>query len=185
MARFKSRFKLRFRARSQFISALGRLTIILTIALVAPLSLAPMSFAQGDLDRPTSSRDAAPASGLGGPLVDGVEGAARPAGSGDMTFLYITFAILGGLILFSILSSRKERKRREALLAAIRKHDRVQTIGGIIGSVVEVKPETVVVKVDEASNTRLTFARSAIQQVLKESSEPRKAEKEEKAEEAA
>ncbi len=42
----------------------------------------------------------------------------------------------------------------------------MQTIGGVIGSVVEVKPDYVVLKVDESSNTRITFSRSAIQQIL-------------------
>ena len=52
------------------------------------------------------------------------------------------------------------------MLNAIKKHDKVQTIGGVLGAVVEIKPDTVVLKVDESSNTRITFARSSIQQVL-------------------
>jgi preprotein translocase subunit YajC len=36
----------------------------------------------------------------------------------------------------------------------------------VIGAIVEVKPETVVLKVDENSNTRITFAKSAIVAVL-------------------
>jgi len=43
--------------------------------------------------------------------------------------------------------------------------------GGIIGSVVELKPRTVVLKVDESSNTRITFSRDAIQQVLDQSAD--------------
>ena len=52
------------------------------------------------------------------------------------------------------------------MLGGIKKHDTVRTIGGVIGSVVEVKPETVVLKVDESSNIRMTFARDAIQQII-------------------
>ena len=74
--------------------------------------------------------------------------------------------ILVGMIVFSMMGQRRERKRREAMISAIKKHDRVQTVGGVIGSVVEVKPDYIVLKVDESSNTRITFARSAIQQVL-------------------
>ena len=36
----------------------------------------------------------------------------------------------------------------------------------MIGSVVDIKTDRVVLKVDESANTRITFARSAIQQVL-------------------
>lgn len=86
--------------------------------------------------------------------------------------MIIIFVMLGALILFSMLSQRRQRKKRESLINSIKKHDKVQTVGGIVGSVVEVKPETVVLKVDESSNTRITFARSAIQQVLTQSAAP-------------
>ncbi len=42
----------------------------------------------------------------------------------------------------------------------------MQTVGGVIGAIVEIKPDFVVLKVDESSNTRITFARSSVQQVL-------------------
>jgi preprotein translocase subunit YajC len=81
-------------------------------------------------------------------------------------FFMIMLLVLVGMIVFSMMGQRRDRKRREAMISAIKKHDRVQTIGGVIGSVVEVKPDLVVLKVDESSNTRITFARAAIQQVL-------------------
>ena len=87
---------------------------------------------------------------------------------GGMNSLFLPI-VMGGFILLMILMSlgpRREKKRREAMLKAIKKHDRVQTIGGVIGAIVELKPESVVLKVDEQANTRITFARSAIQQVL-------------------
>jgi preprotein translocase subunit YajC len=93
-------------------------------------------------------------------------GGAAPGPMGGPDFIWIMLVAVGAMILFSILGQRKERKKREALINAVKKHDRVQTIGGIIGSIVEVKPNTVVLKVDESSNTRITFSRSAIQQVL-------------------
>lgn len=65
-------------------------------------------------------------------------------------------------------AQRKERKKREEMLSTLRRHDRVQTIGGIIGSVVEVKDNEVVLKVDETNNVKLRFAKSSIQQVISE-----------------
>ena len=81
---------------------------------------------------------------------------------GLMLLLLLFFA----MILFSFLGQRRDRKKRKAMINAVKKHDRVQTSGGVIGSVVEVNPDTVVLKVDETSNTRITFARSSIQQVI-------------------
>lgn len=79
------------------------------------------------------------------------------------------------LIMFlPMLAGRKEKKRKAALLASISKHDRVQTVGGVIGTVVEVRGAEIVLKVDEATNTKIRFARSSVQQVLKKAgaSEP-------------
>lgn len=92
-------------------------------------------------------------------------------GSDMMTMMLPLLAIMALLIFFSFRGQRKERKRRDALLSAVEKHDKVQTIGGIVGSVVEIKPTTIVLKVDESSNTRMTFAKSAVQQVLTETTE--------------
>ncbi len=76
------------------------------------------------------------------------------------------------MILFTVFGQRRDKKKRQAMLGSVKKHDKVQTVGGVIGSVVEVKPDTVVLKVDESTNTRITFARSSIQQVLTDGAEP-------------
>ncbi|MBK8271172.1 MAG: preprotein translocase subunit YajC [Planctomycetes bacterium] len=60
----------------------------------------------------------------------------------------------------------KERKKREALLSALKKNDRVITIGGIVGTVTAVRDDEVTLKVDESSNTKITFSKAAIQKVL-------------------
>jgi preprotein translocase subunit YajC len=95
-------------------------------------------------------------------------GATGAGGGGSNTFLFMTLGVLVLMFLMMSMTSKKEKRKREALLGSLKKHDRVQTIGGVIGSVVEVKPDVVVLKVDESSNIRMTFARSAIQSILKE-----------------
>ncbi len=81
-------------------------------------------------------------------------------------FFPLLLVLLITMITFTVLGQRRDRKKKAALLNSVKKHDRVQTVGGVIGSIVEVKTDTVVLKVDETSNTRITFARSAVQQVL-------------------
>ena len=80
-----------------------------------------------------------------------------------MTWVFLLLFLFVGM---SFLSQRKEKRRRKSLLKQLDKKASVQTIGGIMGSVIEVKGDLVVLEVDKASNTRLTFSRSAIQQVL-------------------
>lgn len=76
--------------------------------------------------------------------------------------------ILGiGLLYFFMFRSRTgDKKKREALINQLKKGDRVQTIGGILGSVLEARDNEVLLKVDETSNTKIRFARSAIHKVL-------------------
>lgn len=123
----------------------------------------------GEPGVPAAPTTASPAGGSpAGPVGTGTGGA--PPGFGQEIWL-IMLLLLGGMIIFSIMGARRDRRKREAMISTIKKHDKVQTIGGVIGSVVDIKPEYVVLKVDESSNTRITFARSAVQQVLTASAE--------------
>ena len=99
----------------------------------------------------------------GGP---GGETGGRGGGLFNSSFMVVLVMMFLAMIIFSFMGQRRDRKKREAMISAVKKHDKVQTVGGLIGSVVEVKTDTIVLKVDESANTRITFARSSIQQVL-------------------
>ena len=88
---------------------------------------------------------------------------------GDNFFLKLMLILLG-MIVLSFFSGRKQRKQRATMLDALKKHDQVLTRGGVFGSVVEVKPDRVVLKVDESSNTRITVLRDSIEQVTADNS---------------
>lgn len=112
----------------------------------------------------TAQDGSAAANGGGTTGGGGTGGQGPPAGMNQIWLIMI--GVVVAILIFSMLGGRKEKKKREQLLSSIKKHDKVQTIGGVVGSIVEVKNDQVVLKVDETSNTRITFARSAIQQVL-------------------
>lgn len=130
------------------------------IAVLSPLALA----LQGpDLrGRPA----AAPAAEAAQGAAEGAAAPAPPAGAGGSQMFIMIAVMLGALILFQVVGGRREKKKREQMLAGIKRHDKVVTIGGIVGSVVELKDDSVILKVDETSNTRITFAKSAISQVM-------------------
>ena len=48
------------------------------------------------------------------------------------------------------------------MVQSLRKNDRVRTIGGIIGTVVDVKDDEVTLKIDESNNTKIKILSSAI-----------------------
>jgi len=80
--------------------------------------------------------------------------------------------LLGGVFLlywWSNRSRRKQEQKRREMLSNLKKGDKVTSIGGVIGSVVEVRDDEVTVKVDETNNVRMKFARWAIRGVGEES----------------
>ena len=80
--------------------------------------------------------------------------------------LLVPFAMM--FVIFYILVFRpqsKARKQHETMLKSLKKFDEVVTSGGLIGAVVNLKPDTVTLKVDE--NVRVEVERSAITRVLK------------------
>jgi preprotein translocase subunit YajC len=82
-------------------------------------------------------------------------------------------ALIGIFILFYffiIRAQHRERAKHDRMLRELKKNDRVLTIGGIYGVVANVQPDSneVVIKVDEATNTKLHVTRNAIQQVIKD-----------------
>ncbi len=72
------------------------------------------------------------------------------------------------LYLFVFRSKRQETKKRSNMLSTLKRGDRVQTIGGILGTVVEARDTDVLLKVDESSNTKIRFSRNAIHRVVEE-----------------
>ena len=79
-------------------------------------------------------------------------------------------ALMLGLVVFMLLSARSQKKReqreKESMYSRMAKNDRVLTIGGIIGTVMSVKDNEVVLKVDETTNTKMTFLKTSVQRIL-------------------
>jgi preprotein translocase subunit YajC len=81
----------------------------------------------------------------------------------------ILMVLLLMVFMFLMSSSKKKQERqKQEQLNKIKRGDRVQTIGGILGKVVEADDAKVLLKVDESSNTKIWFSRSAIHRVLGE-----------------
>jgi preprotein translocase subunit YajC len=61
---------------------------------------------------------------------------------------------------------KQEQQKRQSMLDALKKGDRVITIGGMHGTIVDINEKTVVLKA--ADKIELKFQRSAIQNLFKE-----------------
>ena len=81
--------------------------------------------------------------------------------------MLIGLGLMLGVFYFVIVrGNRKQERKRKDLLGNLGKNDKVMTIGGIVGRVVTVRENEVVLKVDESTNTKMTFSKKAIQQVM-------------------
>jgi preprotein translocase subunit YajC len=90
---------------------------------------------------------------------------------GDSSFFVTIFPFVIIFVLFYFLlirPQRREQSRRQQMLGAVKKNDRVVTVGGIYGVVTNVHREAdeVTIKVDEATNTKLRVTLSSIGRVL-------------------
>lgn len=105
----------------------------------------------GSEETQTMTKD--PNTGQGGP---------RDRGPlGDIWLIGLVVLIM--VMVFSFFRGpRKQQQQHRKMLQSLEKNDRVRTIGGIVGTVVEVKGDEVRLKVDESNNTKMWFASSAI-----------------------
>ena len=110
-------------------------------------------------------------------LLMGMPAAGGEGGNPLMQFL----PLIGIVAIFYFLILRPQNKKQkdtQKMLSALKKGDRVITIGGVHGIIQSVKDTTVIVKVDE--NVKLEFNRAAVSTVSSQARE----EKEEKSDEA-
>ena len=87
---------------------------------------------------------------------------ATPSAGASVMSLLITF--LPMILIFYFLLIRPENKRKkeaEALRSALKKGDKVTTIGGIVGTVVDVKEDKFVIETG-ADQVRIEFAKWAL-----------------------
>jgi preprotein translocase subunit YajC len=98
--------------------------------------------------------------------------------SGNFSPLILFAVIIAIFYFFIIRPQNKKQKETQRMLAALKKGDKIVTIGGIHGVIQNVKESSVVVKVDEG--TKLEFSRSAISSVEAVAKEEKTEEKEEK-----
>jgi len=81
-------------------------------------------------------------------------------------FMLPLLLALGVFWVFIMRGQRKERQKQADMLANLKRGDRVQTIGGVLGTIVDVRDQEVVLKVDETNNVKMRFNRAAVKEVL-------------------
>lgn len=83
-------------------------------------------------------------------------------------FFYLMLGVLAIFFVMTFMSPRKRQKEHQKMVSSLKKNDRVRTIGGIYGTVLEVRQDDIVLKIDENNNTKIHVIPSAIGTVLAE-----------------
>ena len=81
----------------------------------------------------------------------------------QLIFIGLMFVLLY-FVLFR--GPRKKQQQQKRMIQSLKKNDRVRTIGGIIGTVIDVKDDEITLKVDESSNTKIKIVPGAISKNL-------------------
>mgnify|MGYP001366416556 CR=1 FL=1 len=91
--------------------------------------------------------------------------AADAAGSTNIFQMIWPFILMFAVFYFLLIRpQQKKTKQRNSLLSQLKKGDKIQTIGGLQGTIVELTDDIVVLRVNDT--TKMTFDRSAISSVL-------------------
>jgi|RhiMethySRZTD1v2_1073278.scaffolds.fasta_scaffold03754_5 preprotein translocase subunit YajC len=134
--------------------------------LFASLPQEPKSASDTPAGVPTGGSTAAP--GVPNPAP-----APGPGGGGDMFFLYMGLIVLA-LYFMMLRPEQKRKKALQSMLSAIKQGDRVVTVGGMHGTVMNLSEKTVTLRVD---TVKMVMDRVAIARVERDETQGAEASK--------
>ncbi|MBM4104374.1 MAG: preprotein translocase subunit YajC [Planctomycetes bacterium] len=93
-----------------------------------------------------------------------------PTGKNPKEAMWSQMLLLGLLfvLMYFMLfrAPRKRQQEQQKMVSSLKKNDRVITTGGILGTILDVRDDEIVLKIDEATNTKMRVVPSAILKVL-------------------
>ena len=115
--------------------------------------------------------DAEPVVQISGTNNDPNASGSPPSLLGNKTMLIFWGLMIVMMYFMMVRGPKKKQKEHTMMVEGLSKNDRVRTVGGIIGTVIEVKGDEVVLKIDESNNTKIRIATSAIGKNLSKDSQ--------------
>jgi preprotein translocase subunit YajC len=109
--------------------------------------------------------EAIPLPGSGTAVVPGGAGKA-PASGGGMEMMILMFGLLAFMIIMTLVSGRREKKKKAEMMTALHKGALVQTAGGMVGEIWQMRDgeDFVILQVEDG---RIKVVKSAILAILK------------------
>ena len=116
---------------------------------------------QGQGELATTQQDGSSGAGAEG------DAGTNKTGPNNM-FLLVMVPLLLVYMFFMFRGPKKKQQEHKKMVSSMAKNDRVRTIGGIFGTVLDVRDDEIVLKVDESTNTKIKVSPQAIATVLKD-----------------
>ena len=89
----------------------------------------------------------------------------KPAQYSNLIFIVLIFALLY-FVMFR--GPKKKQQKQQQMIKSLKKNDKVQTIGGIFGTVLDVSENEITLKIDEANNTKIKVLATAVSRVIEQ-----------------
>jgi preprotein translocase subunit YajC len=87
----------------------------------------------------------------------------RPVPQRSPMMQFLPFILIFVVMYFFLFRGpRKKQQQHKQMVQSLERNDKVRTIGGIIGTVVDVRDDEITLKVDESNNTKIKIASSAV-----------------------
>lgn len=90
-------------------------------------------------------------------------------GGGGMNMLLVMALMLAAMYFLMIRPQQTRQKKHQAMLKSLESGDKIVTIGGLYGTITNVKDKTYIVKI--ADNTKIEILKAAVQDKLAVKSE--------------
>ena len=102
---------------------------------------------------------------------DGTNGGAAeqaPAGPKPNPLMQYAPLVVIFIIMYMLLfrGPKRKQQKHQQMVSSLQRNDRVQTIGGLLGTIVDVRDDEIVLKIDESNNTKVKITAGAVSKVL-------------------
>lgn len=85
----------------------------------------------------------------------------------NTTFTFVLMGLMFVIFYFMVFRGpKKKQQQQKRMIQSLQKNARVQTVGGILATIIEVGEDELTLKIDEANNTKIKVMPSAIAKVI-------------------
>ncbi len=106
-----------------------------------------------------------------------IAAAAAPGAASGQSLIgaLLPFVVLMGVLYFMVLRPQKtQQKKREEMMAGLRKGNRIVSIGGVFGEIVDIKDDALLVNIaDQGEKVMVRFAKWGVQDVIGKENQPK------------